>query len=58
VFEVIITSPTQGSRTWTLPRALLFHHPGYFRRADRFKEGEEKKIEIKELEPTIFKLFV
>lgn len=59
--EIKVTSEAGDSRTWGLPKALLTHHSGYFKRAcrsDIFVEGQDNKVEIRDFEPDTFDMFV
>lgn len=61
--EIIIGLSTADEKSWSLPKALLSHHSGFFQRACRldsktFLEGEENKIHLTEAESEIFELFV
>jgi hypothetical protein len=56
--QVTLIASNSEEKTWTIPKALLAHHAGYFRRADRFKEGEEHKVTLESFDPEIFELFV
>jgi hypothetical protein len=56
--QVTLIDSNSEEKTWMFPKALLAHHAGYFRRADRFKEGEENKVTLESFDPEIFELFV
>jgi hypothetical protein len=56
--QVTLIAANSEETSWTIPKALLAHHAGYFRRADQFKEGEENKVTLESFDPEIFELFV
>ncbi len=57
--QVTVISPdSDDEKSWTLPKALLFHNSGYFRRIGNFKEVSEGKVTLTDFEPETFKLFV
>jgi hypothetical protein len=56
--QITVIASDLAERTWTIPKSLLAHHAGYFRRTDRFKEGEQNKVTFESFEPEIFELFV
>jgi len=55
-----ITIGSQGgqTRSWTLPYALLKEHSGYFRKMEKFKEGQEGSVDLKDQDASIFAYFV
>jgi hypothetical protein len=56
--QITLIASNPAEKTWTLPKALLAHHAGYFRRTERFREGEQNKVTFESFEPEIFELFV
>jgi hypothetical protein len=56
--KVTITAQDGKTTTWNLPYALLKHHSGYFRRMEKFQEGQEGSVELQDQEPKIFGYFV
>jgi hypothetical protein len=54
----VIVKDGQTKQSWTLPKALLFFHASFFRRANAFKEGQENKVTLTNFNPKIFNLFV
>jgi hypothetical protein len=56
--QVTLIASNLAEKTWMLPKALLAHHAGYFRRTERFREGEQNKITLESFQPEIFELIV
>ncbi|KAF2111663.1 hypothetical protein BDV96DRAFT_649643 [Lophiotrema nucula] len=59
--EVKVISESGFERKWSLSKALLLTHSGYFRRAcrdDTFQEGINNQVELKDFEPEVFLLFI
>lgn len=63
-FEVVVGYPDEedfdAQSTWCLPQALVSHYSPVLRAAceRNFKEREEKRIELPDMDPKIFALFV
>lgn len=56
--QATLIASTGTEKSWTLPKALLSHHSGYFQRTRRFMENERVQVTLESFEPEIFKLFV
>ena len=57
----VIVDDGENDQTWNLPKALLFFHAGFFRRANSFNEaqGEQNNYTfIDGFHPKIFDLFI
>jgi hypothetical protein len=56
--QITVKSESGEQKSWTIPKALLSHHSGYFMRLRNFKEGEEGAVVLQDFDPDVFGFFV